>query len=45
MPDVQARLRQLGYETTAVPGEQFQQDIAKELHTWAEIVAAMDVKR
>jgi tripartite-type tricarboxylate transporter receptor subunit TctC len=44
MPDVQDRLRRLGYETTAVPGEQFQQDIAKELRVWAEIVAGMNAK-
>jgi len=41
MPDVQAKLRALGYETDAVPGEQFQQDIAKELRVWTNIVAAM----
>ena len=30
MPDIQAKLRQLGYESTSVPGEQFQRDVAKE---------------
>ena len=44
MPDVQAKLRGLGYETTTVPGEQFQQDVAKELGMWTDILAKMNAK-
>jgi tripartite-type tricarboxylate transporter receptor subunit TctC len=38
MPDIQAKLHQLGYELTTVPGEQFQRDVAKELGMWAEML-------
>lgn len=44
MPDVQARLHQLGYETTTVPGEQFQRQVAAELGMWTEIVAKVNAK-
>lgn len=44
MPDVQARLHQLGYETTTVPGERFQRQVAAELGMWTEIVAKVNAK-
>jgi tripartite-type tricarboxylate transporter receptor subunit TctC len=44
MPDIKQKLSQLGFEPTSTPGEQFQRDVAKELKTWANIVAKANIK-
>jgi tripartite-type tricarboxylate transporter receptor subunit TctC len=44
MPDVKARLGQLGFEPTSIAGEQFQRDVVAELKTWAEIVEKAGIK-
>ncbi|HZO44501.1 MAG TPA: tripartite tricarboxylate transporter substrate binding protein [Xanthobacteraceae bacterium] len=44
MPDVKARLGQLGFEPTSIAGEQFQRDVVTELKTWAEIVEKAGIK-
>jgi tripartite-type tricarboxylate transporter receptor subunit TctC len=38
MPDIKAKLAQLGFEPTSIPGEQFQRDVAVELKRWDEVV-------
>jgi tripartite-type tricarboxylate transporter receptor subunit TctC len=45
MPDIQAKLRQLGYESTSVPGEQFQRDVAQEFKMWSDIIANANPKQ
>jgi tripartite-type tricarboxylate transporter receptor subunit TctC len=44
MPDVKARLGQLGFEPTSIAGEQFQRDVVAELKSWAEIVEKAGIK-
>jgi tripartite-type tricarboxylate transporter receptor subunit TctC len=44
MPDVKARLAQLGFEPTSIAGEAFQRDVVTELKTWAEIVEKAGIK-
>ena len=34
MPEIKAKLTQLGFEPTNIPGEQFQRDVAAELKRW-----------
>ena len=38
MPDIKAKLTQLGFEPTNIPGEPFQRDVAAELKRWREVV-------
>ena len=38
MPEIKAKLIQLGFEPTNIPGEQFQRDVAAELKRWDEVV-------
>ena len=38
MPDIKAKLTQLGFEPTNSPGEQFQRDVAAELKRWDAVV-------
>ena len=38
MPDIKAKLSQLGFEPTNIPGEQFQRDVSAELKRWSEVV-------
>jgi tripartite-type tricarboxylate transporter receptor subunit TctC len=45
-PEIKAKLSQLGFEPTNIPGEQFQRDVVAELKRWDEVVdkAGMKVK-
>ena len=38
MPDIKAKLGQLGFEPTSIAGEQFQRDVVAELKRWDEVV-------
>jgi tripartite-type tricarboxylate transporter receptor subunit TctC len=38
MPEIKARLGQLGFEPTSVGGEQFQRDVVAELARWNDVV-------
>ena len=38
LPDIKAKLSQLGFEPTSVPGEQFQHDVVAELKRWNDVV-------
>jgi hypothetical protein len=40
----QAKLGQLGFEPTSIPGEQFQRAVVNELTTWTEIVEKANIK-
>lgn len=37
MPDIQDKLRKLGFEPTSIAGDQFQRDVAAEIKTWTEV--------
>ncbi len=37
-PEIKAKLSQLGFEPTNIPGEQFQRDVVAELKRWDEVV-------
>ena len=39
LPEIQARLRTLGYEATSTPGEQFQRTVATEYSMWADLLS------
>jgi tripartite-type tricarboxylate transporter receptor subunit TctC len=44
MPDIKAKLGQLGFEPTSIPGERFQRDVAAELGRWKEVVEKAAIK-
>ena len=44
MPDIKAKLGQLGFEPTSIPGERFQRDLAAELGRWKEVVEKAAIK-
>jgi tripartite-type tricarboxylate transporter receptor subunit TctC len=44
MPDIKAKLAQLGFEPTSIPGERFQRDVAAELGRWKEVVEKAAIK-
>ena len=45
MPDIKAKLGQLGFEPTSIPGEQFQRDVAAEVKLWDDVIKKADIKR
>ncbi len=44
MPEVKARLAQLGFEPTSIAGDQFGRDLSAELKMWAEVVEKAKIK-
>ncbi len=44
MPDIKAKLAQLGFEPTSTPGVQFQRDVADELKSWTGVVEKAGIK-
>lgn len=44
MPSIKQRLTELGYETAATPGVQFQKEISEETRMWADVVAKSTLK-
>jgi tripartite-type tricarboxylate transporter receptor subunit TctC len=44
MPDIKARLSQLGFEPTSIAGEQFQRDVSAEIKRWSEVVEKAGIK-
>lgn len=38
MPDIKARLAQLGFETTSTPGEKFRRELPIEINTWNAVL-------
>jgi tripartite-type tricarboxylate transporter receptor subunit TctC len=44
-PEIKAKLSQLGFEPTSIPGEQFQRDVAAELQRWDEVVGKAGLKQ
>ena len=43
-PDIKAKLSQLGFEPTSIPGEQFQRDVSAELKMWADVIEKTGIK-
>jgi tripartite-type tricarboxylate transporter receptor subunit TctC len=43
-PEIKAKLAQLGFEPTSIPGEQFQRDVVAELKRWDEVVEKAGIK-
>jgi tripartite-type tricarboxylate transporter receptor subunit TctC len=44
-PEIKAKLSQLGFEPTNIPGEQFQRDVVAELKRWDDVVAKAGIKQ
>jgi tripartite-type tricarboxylate transporter receptor subunit TctC len=44
MPDIKAKLGQLGFESTNVPGAQFQRDVVAELKRWTEVAEKAGIR-
>jgi len=44
MPDIQAKLSQLGFEPTSIAGDQFQRDVAEELKIWDGVIKKANIK-
>ncbi len=44
MPDIQARLTQLGFEPSSIPGAQFQRDVAEEVKMWDGMIKKAGIK-
>jgi tripartite-type tricarboxylate transporter receptor subunit TctC len=44
-PEIKAKLSQLGFEPTSIPGEQFQRELVAEIKRWDEVVAKAGIKQ
>jgi tripartite-type tricarboxylate transporter receptor subunit TctC len=44
MPDIKAKLGQLGFEPTSIPGDRFQREVTAELGRWKEVVEKAGIK-
>lgn len=45
MPDIKAKLAQLGFEPISIAGERFQKDVSAELKLWSDIIDKIGLKR
>lgn len=44
-PEIKAKLSQLGFEPTSIPGEQFQREVVEELKRWNDVVDKAGLKQ
>ena len=44
-PEIKAKLSQLGFEPTNIPGERFQRELAAEIKRWDEVVEKAGLKQ